>query len=324
MAERYGDRVHFLAVYIREAHPEDGWIIPENRRSGIAVEDPKTDDERRSVAAACGVSLRMRMPMAIDHVDNAVASAYGGWPDRLYLIRQDKNLVLHTVAYEMLEQTLVERGTLESPENKEVICPVKATKGGTLNLSGLKNIPEGQINVLADGAGSVIDVSSLTSFVYPHGFVGSADEALAGADVFIGLSGPGAVSRDGIASMADGAVVFAMANPTPEIPPEEIEGLAAVVATGRSDYPNQINNVLAFPGIFRGALDVRATEITEEMKLAAAHAIAAVVAPEELGPEYIVPSVFNRDVVPAVASAVAEAAERGGVARRRREPVVAD
>jgi len=120
--------------------------------------------------------------------------------------------------------------------------------------------------------------------------------------------------------MADGAIVFAMANPTPEIAPEEIEGLAAVVATGRSDYPNQINNVLAFPGIFRGALDVRAATINEEMKLAAAEALAAVVKPDELSPEYVIPSVFNREVAPAVAAGVAAAAEQTGVARRHRAP----
>ena len=152
----------------------------------------------------------------------------------------------------------------------------------------------------------------------PDAFSGTANEALAGADVYLGLSGPGAVSRDAIATMAEGAIVFAMANPTPEVAPEEIEGLVAVVATGRSDYPNQINNVLAFPGIFRGALDVRASTINEEMKLAAAHAIAAVVKPEELSAEYIVPSVFNRDVAPVVAAAVSAAAERTGVARRYR------
>ena len=152
----------------------------------------------------------------------------------------------------------------------------------------------------------------------PDGFAGTADEALAGADVFIGLSGPGAVSRAAIAAMAADAIVFAMANPTPEIPPEEIEGLAAVVATGRSDYPNQINNVLAFPGVFRGALDTRARTINDEMKLAAADAIASVVKPDELSTEYIVPSVFNREVAPAVAAAVAAAAERTGAARRRR------
>jgi malate dehydrogenase (oxaloacetate-decarboxylating) len=156
----------------------------------------------------------------------------------------------------------------------------------------------------------------------PDGFAGTADEALAGADVFIGLSGPGAVSRDAVAAMAEGAVVFAMANPTPEISPEEIEGLAAVIATGRSDYPNQINNVLAFPGIFRGALDVRASSINEEMKLAAAEAIAAVVKPDELSPEYVIPSVFNREVAPLVATAVAAAAESTGVARRRRSASV--
>jgi malate dehydrogenase (oxaloacetate-decarboxylating) len=151
----------------------------------------------------------------------------------------------------------------------------------------------------------------------PERFSGTPDEALAGADVFLGLSSPGAVTRDGIASMNDGAIVFAMANPTPEVMPEEIEGLAQVVATGRSDYPNQINNVLAFPGVFRGALDVRASAITEEMKLAAAEAIAAVVKPDELSEEYVVPSVFNRDVAPLVAAAVAAAAEASGVARRR-------
>jgi malate dehydrogenase (oxaloacetate-decarboxylating) len=110
-----------------------------------------------------------------------------------------------------------------------------------------------------------------------------------------------------------------MANPTPEIPPEALPpGKVAVVATGRSDYPNQINNVLAFPGVFRGALDVRATTITEEMKVAAGHAIAEVISQAELAAEYVVPSVFNRDVTPAVAAAVAQAAEQGGVARRSR------
>ena len=113
-------------------------------------------------------------------------------------------------------------------------------------------------------------------------------------------------------------IVFAMANPTPEVLPEEIEGVAAVIGTGRSDYPNQINNVLAFPGVFRGALDVRATAITDGMKLAAAEAIAAVVQPDELEPDYVIPSVFNRDVAVVVAEAVARAAEEAGVARRRR------
>jgi malate dehydrogenase (oxaloacetate-decarboxylating) len=149
------------------------------------------------------------------------------------------------------------------------------------------------------------DYAELTN---PNLEKGSADDVLAGADVYIGVSAPGAVTARGIGRMADDAIVFAMANPTPEVLPEEIEGLAAVVATGRSDYPNQINNVLAFPGIFRGALDARAGDITEEMKVAAAHAIAGAIPGEELSPDYIVPSVFNRDVAPLVATAVAAAA----------------
>jgi malate dehydrogenase (oxaloacetate-decarboxylating) len=137
---------------------------------------------------------------------------------------------------------------------------------------------------------------------------GSADDVLVGADVYIGLSAPGAVSAEGISRMAADAIVFAMANPTPEVGPEEIEDFAAVIATGRSDYPNQINNVLAFPGIFRGALDARASDITERMKIAAAEAIAGVIPPEELSADYIVPSVFNAEVAQRVAAAVAEAA----------------
>ncbi len=160
--------------------------------------------------------------------------------------------------------------------------------------------------------------TELAELTNPDRESGSADEVLRGADVYIGLSVPGAVSPAAIRAMASEAIVFAMANPTPEILPEDIGETAAVMATGRSDYPNQINNVLAFPGVFRGALDVRAFAITEEMKLAAGQAIAAVVRDDELGPEYIVPSVFNRDVVPTVASAVSQAAEDAGVARRRR------
>ena len=145
---------------------------------------------------------------------------------------------------------------------------------------------------------------------------GMADELLAGADVYLGLSGPGAVSPAAVRTMASGAVVFAMANPTPEVQPEDVSDHVRIMATGRSDYPNQINNVLAFPGVFRGALDVRATTINEEMKLAAARAIAAIVSDDELDADYIIPSAFNRDVAPAVAEQVAKAAERSGVARR--------
>jgi malate dehydrogenase (oxaloacetate-decarboxylating) len=157
----------------------------------------------------------------------------------------------------------------------------------------------------------------------PENFAGSANDALRGADIYLGLSQPGAVSADAVRTMADGAIVFAMANPTPEVRPEEIMGDVAVIATGRSDYPNQINNVLAFPGIFRGALDVRASAITERMEVAAGHAIAASIADDELAADYIVPSVFNRSIVPVVAAAVARAAEEDGVARKA-APAVLD
>ncbi|HVC87038.1 MAG TPA: NAD-dependent malic enzyme [Gaiellaceae bacterium] len=153
----------------------------------------------------------------------------------------------------------------------------------------------------------------------PNNEQGTADEMLAGADVFIGVSVPGAVTAAGIARMAPGPIVFALANPRSEVDPEEIEQIAAVIATGRSDYPNQINNVLAFPGVFRGALDVRARAITPEMELAAAHAIAGVIPAEELSADYIVPSVFDRSVAPAVARAVSEAAVSAGVARDQQE-----
>ena len=150
----------------------------------------------------------------------------------------------------------------------------------------------------------------------PRRLRGSLADALRGADVFIGLSGPGVATRRDIRRMGRDPIVFAMANPTPEVMPEEVRGIVRVMATGRSDYPNQINNVLGFPGVFRGALDCRASVINEEMKRAAAYAIAEVIPLEELNEDYITPTVFNRAVVPAVAKAVAEAAQRTGVARR--------
>lgn len=145
---------------------------------------------------------------------------------------------------------------------------------------------------------------------------GSLAEMLVGADVFIGVSAPGAVTTEMVKTMNEDAVVFACANPTPEIFPDDAKaGGAKVVSTGRSDFPNQINNVLAFPGIFRGAFDVRAKEINDEMKLAASEALANLITDEELSPEYIIPKAFDKRVGPAVAKAVAEAAKRTGVAR---------
>ncbi len=152
----------------------------------------------------------------------------------------------------------------------------------------------------------------------PNEEKGTIHDVIKGADVFLGLSVPGVITEEDVKQMAEKPIVFAMANPTPEIMPEEAAPYVAVMATGRSDYPNQINNVLCFPGIFRGALACRASRINEEMKLAAAHAIAGIITDAELHPEYIVPSVFDKRVAEAVARGVEAAAYQTGVARRDR------
>ena len=154
------------------------------------------------------------------------------------------------------------------------------------------------------------------SHTNPERMTGGLEQAIRGADVFIGVSGPGVLKVEHLKSMAHDPIVFAMANPTPEIMPEEAEPYVRILATGRSDFPNQINNVLCFPGIFRGALDARARDINEDMKLAAAYAIADSVRNDQLNEQYIVPSVFNREVVKAVSRSVAAAAHESGVARR--------
>ncbi|MFF7632774.1 NADP-dependent malic enzyme [Kitasatospora sp. NPDC008050] len=169
--------------------------------------------------------------------------------------------------------------------------------------------------VVHQGREDLTDVKAeIAALTNKAGLTGSLAEALAGADVFIGVSG-GTVPEEAVATMAKDCFIFAMANPNPEIHPDVAGKYAAVVATGRSDFPNQINNVLAFPGIFAGALQVRATRITEGMKLAAAQALAAVVA-DELTPQQVIPSPFDPRVAAAVGKAVAEAARREGVARR--------
>jgi malate dehydrogenase (oxaloacetate-decarboxylating) len=158
-------------------------------------------------------------------------------------------------------------------------------------------------------------MAALAKRTNPRGLRGGPNEVLAGADLVLGVSARGAISHEGVGSMASNAIVFALANPVPEIRPEEVPDNVAIMATGRTDYPNQINNVLAFPGVFKGALKVRASTIDESMKLAAAKAIADVIPPAELHPEYIVPSVFNPRVAESVAEAVADAAIASGVAR---------
>src|SRR5919204_240530 len=164
---------------------------------------------------------------------------------------------------------------------------------------------------------------ALAAVTNPEREQGSVHSVIRGADVFIGVSGPGAITAADVASMGADPVVFALANPQPEVAPEAIAGIARVVATGRSDYPNQINNSLVFPGIFRGALEVEATDINEAMKLAAARAIAALIGPDELNEEYIIPGMFDARVADAVARATREAAWSSGAARKPR-PADAD
>ena len=170
--------------------------------------------------------------------------------------------------------------------------------------------------ILCEGADMNPAQAQMAAITNPERFSGTLADALRGADVFVGVSAPHIVTKDMIRSMAKDAVVFPMANPVPEIEPEEAKAAgAAIVGTGRSDHPNQINNVLVFPGLFRGALDVRAREINEEMKLAASHALAGLVSSEELNADYILPKAFDKRVGPTVAAAVAQAARDSGVAR---------
>ena len=183
---------------------------------------------------------------------------------------------------------------------------------------GLKNV------ILCDRKGAIYEgreglnsaKEEMAKITNPDKKAGSLADVIVGADVFIGVSAPGVLTADMVATMAKDPVVFACANPTPEILPDEAKKAGvAVMATGRSDFPNQVNNVLAFPGIFRGALDVRASDINDEMKIAAANAIAGIVSDEELNPDYILPDAFDARVGKAVAAAVAQAARDTGVAR---------
>ena len=182
---------------------------------------------------------------------------------------------------------------------------------------GLKNV------IMCDRKGIICEGGDLTpakaeiaAFTNKNHRTGTLADAMKGADIFVGVSAPGIVTEEMAASMAENAIIMAMANPVPEIMPDLAKAAgAAVVGTGRSDFPNQINNVLAFPGIFRGALDVRASDINEEMKIAAAKAIASLVSDDELNPNYILPAAFDERVGKAVADAVAQAARDSGVAR---------
>ena len=205
-----------------------------------------------------------------------------------------------------------------------VVCGVGAA--GTATIRILRSVGVRRIlgvdehGILAPGRPEPMDAvkSRVAQETNPEDRRGSLGQAVRGADVFIGLSVPGVLRAEDVRAMGKDPIVFAMANPVPEIMPEEAAPHVRVMATGRSDYPNQINNVLCFPGFFRGLLDCRATRVSDEMKVAAAQAIASVVTRKELHEEYVIPSVFNKKVVPAVAREVVRAAQRGGLARRRR------
>jgi malate dehydrogenase (oxaloacetate-decarboxylating) len=205
-----------------------------------------------------------------------------------------------------------------------VICGVGAAGTATLKILravGVRHIVAvDEHGILAPGRAAPMDPMKrwVAAETNPADRRGTLADALEGADVFIGVSAPGVLQAKDLRRMAREPIVFAMANPVPEIMPEEAASHVRVMATGRSDYPNQINNVLCFPGFFRGLLDCRATRVTDEMKIAAATAIASIVSKSELHEEYIIPSVFNKKVAPAVAREVVKAAQKAGVARRKR------
>ena len=204
---------------------------------------------------------------------------------------------------------------------KVVVCGIGAAGAACTKIllsAGVKDI------IGVDRAGALVSGTPYENKMWqwyaentnPNRIQGSLQEVIQGADVFIGLSAGGVLKREDVLAMAEQPIVFAMANPVPEIRPDEVEDIVGVMATGRSDFPNQINNVLCFPGIFRAALDCRASVINEEMKLAAAEAIASAVSDDELNPSYIIPSVFNQNVVKAIREKVVKAAISSGAARK--------
>lgn len=259
----------------------------------------------------------------------------------------------------MIEEKLKTRGVFKGPIfHDDQHGTAVVTLAGLINALKVVNKNIGEVKVVANGAGAAgiaivkllmrmglenVIMCDTKGAIYEgrvegmnpwkeeiagktnrQKFCGDLAGALKGADVFIGVSAPNVLNEEIIRSMADDPIVFCQANPIPEIWPIEraFEAGAAVVSTGRSDVKNQVNNVLAFPGMFRGAIDVRATDINDEMKIAAAYAIAGIVTEKELSADYIIPNMFNREVAPAVAAATAKAAIESGVARRKMDPTL--
>lgn len=261
---------------------------------GINLEDisaPRCFEIERRLKAECDI------PIFHDDQHGTAVVTLAAMINALKLVKKDIRDIEVVINGSGAAGIAVTRLLMAMGLKKVILCD---TKGA---------IYEGRENLNAEKA----EMAKISNFEKKKGIL---KDVIVGADVFIGLSVAGVLTKDMVRSMAKDPVIFAMANPTPEILPDEaIEAGAKVVGTGRSDFPNQINNVLAFPGIFRGALDVRARDINDEMKIAAAHAIAGLIPGDELTPEYVIPAPFDTRVGKAVAKAVAEAAVRTGVNR---------
>lgn len=261
---------------------------------GINLEDisaPRCFEIERRLKKECDI------PVFHDDQHGTAVVTLAAMINALKIVKKDINDVSVVVNGSGAAGIAVTKLLMSMGLKKVILCD---TKGA---------IYEGRENLNAEKT----EMSKISNL---EGKKGTLEEVIKGTDVFIGLSAPGMVTKDMVKSMADDAIIFAMANPIPEIMPEEAkEAGARVVGTGRSDFANQINNVLAFPGIFRGALDVRASDINDEMKIAAARAIASLVEDEELNEDYVIPAPFDPRVGPAVAAEVAKAARESGVAR---------
>ena len=261
---------------------------------GINLEDisaPRCFEIEEKLKELCDI------PVFHDDQHGTAVIVTAGIINALKLVKKDKNTCKAVISGAGAAGTAIAKMLLNLGIGEIIVCD----KNGILNRN------DNSLNPAQQSLAQITNNSLLT---------GKLADALVGADIFIGVSAPSIVSADMIKSMADSPVVFAMANPVPEIMPDIAKQAgAAVVGTGRSDFPNQVNNVLAFPGIFRGALDMRASKINEEMKLAAANAIASLVSDEELSSEYILPAAFDERVGRTVALAVAKAAKASGVAR---------
>ncbi len=262
---------------------------------GVNLEDiaaPRCFEIEEKLKACCDI------PIFHDDQHGTAIVTLAGLLNALRVVKKEKNKVRIVVNGAGAAAISITKLLLSAGFNDFILC----------DRSGI--LYEGRQENMSPVKEKMAKITNLTKIQ------GKLADAVKGADIFIGVSSPGVLTTDMVKTMADNAIIFACANPTPEIFPDEAKaGGAAVISTGRSDFPNQINNVLAFPGIFRGAFDVRASDINEEMKIAAANALVNLINDDELSADYIIPAAFDKRVGPAVAKAVAEAAKASGVAR---------